>query len=816
MCIVFFSGINLFFFVDIEKAYSGHAALLWEPPTKNEDGTQLTDLAGYKIYYGTSSGNYSRSIDVGDVTTYTVDNLTDGLTYYFTSTAYDTSGNESKYSNEVSKAMSSSMTPVQQYNLAVYKGGTGTGTVKSSSAGISCGSDCTEAYDAGTVVSLTAIPDESSTFGGWSGACTGTGTCTVTMDASKSVTAMFNIKTYTIKATAGTGGSISPSGNVTVNHGASKTFSISAMIGYQIEDIKVDGTSTGNSYSYTFNNVTDNHSIYVTFLILDTDNDGVPDIEEFGPGANDVNYDGNNDGIPDYMQNTVASLYSFDRTHYLTIFSADGKALTYVEAEQVPDDAPSGLNFPHQTLQFVINNVLPGSNTAVVIKFHGRAFVNDYYKYGPTPDNPVPHWYNFMYDGQTGAEIKGNMITLHFIDGLRGDDDLTVNGLIYDQGGPVRTSTGVPMTGQTVSYAEGDDGYIQAGIEWPDPRFTDNGDGTVTDNLTGLMWLRDGGCIKNNWNDALNSISDFNNNPGRYNCLQYMGNYSDWYLPNVKELESLINYGAQNSATWLNTEGFLNIKSSCYWSSTHWPTAIYTTTAPDKGSRFTKDFYSRKTKNTSQAWLINLYDGGAMPASGLYSYYVLPVRNNTSNAAYELPQTGQTVSYAEGDDGYIQAGIEWPDPRFTDNGDGTVTDNLTGLMWLRDGGCIKNNWNDALNSISDFNNNPGRYNCLQYMGNYSDWYLPNVKELESLINYGAQNSATWLNSESFVNIDSSYYWSSTHWPAATNTGFKIVPNKRTKAQAWLINLYDGRKMSAGGSYTYYVLPVRGGNLIEIQ
>jgi hypothetical protein len=60
-----------------------------------------------------------------------------------------------------------------------------------------------------------------------------------------------------------------------------------------------------------------------------------------------------------------------------------------------------------------------------------------YRKYGPTPDNPIPHWYDFMFDGSTGAVITGNRATLWFVDGMRGDDDLDpTNGIIIDQGGP--------------------------------------------------------------------------------------------------------------------------------------------------------------------------------------------------------------------------------------------------------------------------------------------------------------------------------------------------------------------------------------------
>ncbi len=80
--------------------YAGDVTLTWDPPTTSADGTPLTDLAGYNVYYGAESGNYSQSIDAGNVITYQVTNLTDGQTYYLSVTAYDTSGNESEYSNE--------------------------------------------------------------------------------------------------------------------------------------------------------------------------------------------------------------------------------------------------------------------------------------------------------------------------------------------------------------------------------------------------------------------------------------------------------------------------------------------------------------------------------------------------------------------------------------------------------------------------------------------------------------------------------------------------------------------------------------------
>ena len=75
-----------------------------------------------------------------------------------------------------------------------------------------------------------------------------------------------------------------------------------------------------------------------------------------------------------------------------------------------------------------------------------------YYKYGPTPDNPLNHWYEFLYDNETGAEINENIITLHFIDGKRGDDILTQDGKISDTGGP-----GFPDEGGSNVSSDSDD-----------------------------------------------------------------------------------------------------------------------------------------------------------------------------------------------------------------------------------------------------------------------------------------------------------------------------------------------------------------------
>ncbi len=89
------------FSVTVNQISVGSATLSWIPPTQNEDGSPLTDLAGYKIFYGTEQGNYPTSIQINNpsISTYVVENLTP-KTYYFVATAFNSSGVESALSNE--------------------------------------------------------------------------------------------------------------------------------------------------------------------------------------------------------------------------------------------------------------------------------------------------------------------------------------------------------------------------------------------------------------------------------------------------------------------------------------------------------------------------------------------------------------------------------------------------------------------------------------------------------------------------------------------------------------------------------------------
>ena len=172
--------------------------------------------------------------------------------------------------------------------------------------------------------------------------------------------------------------------------------------------------------------------------------------------------------------------------------------------------------------------------------------------------------------------------------------------------------------------------------------------------------------------------------------------------------------------------------------------------------------------------------------------------------AVQLPMTGQTTSYATGDDGGLQRGVAWPSPRFTDNGDGTVTDEVTGLMWLKDGNCFGiGQWFNgaanypALETVRDFNSNPGNYSCTDYTASYNDWRLPNVNELESLVNAEESSTTIWLNAQEFTNVQSGNYWSSTTRASATDN-------------VWGVDMGSGSVVAVNKANSIYLWPVRAG------
>jgi hypothetical protein len=170
----------------------------------------------------------------------------------------------------------------------------------------------------------------------------------------------------------------------------------------------------------------------------DSDNDGLADIVEQGPDQDDPYYDGNGDGIPDWQQDNTTSFHTYAEggTCYITLAAPNGQGIVYPQSLRAFDvPPPSGVSFPCGLFTFEVEGVEVGGGTTVTIHLGGDT-PPSYYKYGKTPDNPLDHWYEFLYDGRTGAERVDNTIVLHFVDGERGDHDLEANGEITDPGGP--------------------------------------------------------------------------------------------------------------------------------------------------------------------------------------------------------------------------------------------------------------------------------------------------------------------------------------------------------------------------------------------
>jgi hypothetical protein len=227
--------------------------------------------------------------------------------------------------------------------------------------------------------------------------------------------------------------------------------------------------------------------------------------------------------------------------------------------------------------------------------------------------------------------------------------------------------------------------------------YTDNGDGTVTDNNTGLEWQQEDDNTTYNWYQASGTYQVVHNPTTASVCGSLpLGGHSDWRLPSKKELMSIVDYAIPFPEPTIATGYFPNTNASVYWSST------------------THAYYPDDT------WSAGFYGGDVG-----YSYKYLT--------------------------GYVRCvrGGQSPGPSLTDNGNGTVTDSRTGLTWQQ-GEPGSMTWGTAL----------GYCEGLEFpLGGATDWRLPNVKELESLTDDTRYHPA--IDTTFFPDTIASGYWSST-------------------------------------------------------
>lgn len=389
---------------------------------------------------------------------------------------------------------------------------------------------------------------------------------------------------------------------------------------------------------------------------------------------------------------------------------------------------------------------------------------------------------------------------------------------------PIFTATiGVAKTGQSLCYnasgsipctGTGQDGDIQAGVAWPNPRFTENATGTppfvvldrtVTDNMTGLIWSKDANPANTefyNWDAALDQIKILNSK-------NYLG-YHDWRMPNRNELASLLDT-SQVGPFLPHGHPFVNVMALAWREG-----SVF-------GSPTRADYYWSSTSVAgyeNSAHQISFADGNISRdwkgrTSELRTLFLWPVRGGRSGQAGSLIiyKTGQTTCYdsdgkiivcaGSGQDGAIQAGAPLPSRRFYLNGtppfmlDGTITDTATGLIWSRNANpaSASKTWQEALDYIKTLNSS-------NYLGAH-DWRLPNINELNSLVDITQSKLALPVKNP-FTNVNSKYYWSSS--PSRL-----LFPDSKTLSGAWVMYYGNhGEVSNRGTSDVSYVWPVRGG------
>lgn len=294
---------------------------------------------------------------------------------------------------------------------------------------------------------------------------------------------------------------------------------------------------------------------------------------------------------------------------------------------------------------------------------------------------------------------------------------------------------GEPFFGQDAQYSANQ------------PSYTDNGDGTVTDNVTGLMWQKspdtnaDGKLDakdKKTYKQAVDGAASFN-----------LNGYTDWRLPTIKEQYSLIIFSGVDPSGYegKTTAGLIPFIDTNYFDFGYGKEEDHERIIDSQYASSTK-YVDDKMKGPELLFGVNFADGrikgyglkmpfGPRPDK---TFFVTYVRGNTS--------------YGKND--------------FKDNKDGTISDKATGLMWMQKDNQKAINWEDALSYAEN----------TEFAG-HSDWRLPNVKELQSIVDYTRSPSTTnsaaidpLFNSTPIKNeagqSDYPFYWSSTTHSNWTN------------------------------------------------
>lgn len=317
-------------------------------------------------------------------------------------------------------------------------------------------------------------------------------------------------------------------------------------------------------------------------------------------------------------------------------------------------------------------------------------------------------------------------------------------------------------TGQDICYdstqaitppQSGEPFYGQdAQIDGNQPSYTISNDSlTVYDNVTGLTWIKKPDTDGDGDLDSYDQLTwtEFQSYASTLNAQNY-GGYNDWRVPTIKELYSLIDFrGLDPDPNSTNTNGLIPFIDTTYFDFVYGDTNL--------GERIIDAQYWSNTEYLGTTMGGNATVFGVNFADGRIKGYPRDIGPN-----------GVAVHYTR----CVRGNTDYGNNNFTDNSDGTISDNATGLMWTKDdrgdgattGPRSGMKWEDALSWIQQRNNE-------NYLG-YNDWRLPNAKEMQSLLDYSRSPDSTSsaaidpiFNITEITNeggdIDYPWFWSST-------------------------------------------------------
>ncbi len=304
------------------------------------------------------------------------------------------------------------------------------------------------------------------------------------------------------------------------------------------------------------------------------------------------------------------------------------------------------------------------------------------------------------------------------------------------------------------------------------PSYTDNGDGTVSDNVTGLLWVKARGA-KVSWEAA---------RAGADSCTA--GGYTDWRMPTVKELYSLIRFSGSCGTSMTSTAGYIPFLDTSVFDFTY-GAGTGTERVIDCQDWTATRYVSTTMKGNETAFGVNFADGR------IKGYPVV-----------KTDATGQSdnLLYVR----YVRGNPDYGRNQFVSNGDGTVTDEAAGLMWACSDSGTGMDWRAALAWVQE-------KNAQRFLG-YGDWRLPDAKELHTLVDYARSPDTTAspaldsaLLCTPIVNeggqVDYPYFW--------TSTSFRDGSQGTVPAAYIAFGRASGYMQSPPGSGTYLLEDVHG-------